>query len=579
MVSWNDVWKDLSKTSVPDVAAVSEALSAYERHACSEEDRNRLENVRFFLDALDETRIDFDGEDQLVFKTTLKRAKLCFAVHLRRRGSDAEMKRYLSAQHNISDQTLPELRPPEAAKAYADDALIDEYLAMLQTKFPNCNFKNAVQAKWLTTGQDAQIVRIFRPLKAKNSIAKRGSWLYRLCFFPCSSGAHWTLLVIDFELGTVTTYNSLCSGCQTDAGVFHAIVAQLRWLEKEHRIKATKWQNATAEAPQQANGVDCGYFVMEMAKALATAAAKERATRHDFQRALKRAFPQFKVDGKMVFDFRRIEDRAVRAEAERAVDDAMYETRYRCVFELFTGALVPTDAVEKENETELVPITVLPGTRDGIVVRRTTLRVKTAQGPKRLPVYGLFTTKTIPRGGFVCFYQGAVHGLRRGPYTVKTERGWATPDLESDGSIDPSRFPGAMVNEPLNGIDGEEAHANCCFKSWTKMNDVCPIALRKKDDSWTNVLAVHATREIRVRDACAPQELFLMYGPDYNRRHYPLWARQNLGAASDIKDKDIFTAGEVPAQYLHRHLLLVPTDAFLVARTPEVEREIDEQDV
>jgi hypothetical protein len=70
-----------------------------------------------------------------------------------------------------------------------------------------------------------------------------------------------------------------------------------------------------------------------------------------------------------------------------------------------------------------------------------------------------------------------------------------------------------------------------------------------------------------------------MYGPDYNRRHYPLWARQNLGAASDIKDKDIFTAGEVPAQYLHRHLLLVPTDAFLVARTPEVEREIDEQDV
>lgn len=578
MVSWGDVWKELNK-SLPDVVAVSDALGAYDRHVCSEEDRSRLEDVRFFLDALDETQIDFDKEDQLVFKTTLRRAKLCFAVHLRRRGGDAEMKRYLSAQHNISDQTLRELRPPDAAKAYADDALIGEYLSMLQTKFPNCNFKNAVQAKWLTTGQDAQIVRIFRPLKARNNIAKRGSWMYRLCFFPCSSGAHWTLLVIDFALGTVTTYNSLCSGCQTDTGVFDAITAQLQWLEKEYRIQATKWKNATAETPQQANGVDCGFFVMEMAKALATAAAKEGATRHDFQRALKDAFPTFKADGKMVFDFRRIQDGAERAEAERVVNEAMYETRYRCVFELFTNALVPTGAVGKENETELVPITELPATRDGIVVRRTTLRVKTAQGAKRLPFYGLFTTKTIPSGGFVCFYQGIAHGMRHGPYTVKTEHGWATPDLESDGSVDPSRFPGAMVNEPLNGVDGAEVRANCCFKTWTQMADVCPIAMERKDKSWTNVLAVHATREIRVPDACAPQELFLQYGPDYDRRHYPLWARQNLGAASDISDKDVKRAGETPASYLHRHLLLVPTDAFLVAKTPEVEREIEEQDV
>ena len=248
------------------------------------------------------------------------------------------MSRYLSAQHSVSDQTYQDMRPSKAAKAYADDALIDEYLAMLQTKFPNCNFKNAVQAKWLTTGHDAQIRKIFHPLKARNNIAKRGSWLYRLCFFPCSSGTHWTLLVIDFELGTVTTYNSLCSRCQTDAGVFHATEAQLKSLEKEHRIEATKWKNAAAEAPQQANGVDCGYFVMEMAKALATAAAREGATRHDFQRALKNAFPQFKVDGKMVFEFSQIEDRAKRAEAERAVNDVMHETRYRCVFELFTSS-------------------------------------------------------------------------------------------------------------------------------------------------------------------------------------------------------------------------------------------------
>lgn len=578
MVSWNDVWKDLKKTSVPNVGKVIEDLAAYERHVCSDDDRNRLEDVRFFLDALDETRIDFNEPDERVFNT-LTRAKLCFAVHKERRGGDAEMSRYLSGQHSVSDQTYQDMRPPKAAKAYADDALIDEYLAMLQTKFPNCNFKNAVQAKWLTTGHDAQIRKIFHPLKTRNSIAKRGSWVYRLCFFPCSSGTHWTLLVIDFELGTVTTYNSLCSGCQTDAGVFHAIEAQLRSLEKEHGIKATKWKNATAEAPQQANGVDCGYFVMEMAKALATAAAKEGAKRHDFQRALKHAFPQFKVDGKMVFEFSRIKDGAERAEAERVVNEAMYETRYRCVFELFAGTLVPTSAVEKENETELVPITELPATRDGIAVRRTTLRVKTAEGAKRLPFYGLFTSKTIPRGGFVCFYQGTAHGLRHGPYTVKTERGWATPDLESDGTIDPSRFPGAMVNEPLNGVDGAEAHANCCFKTWTKMTDVCPIALGRKDKTWTNVLAVHATREIRVPDACAPQELFLMYGAEYDRRHYPLWARQNLGAASDISGKNISKAGETPAQYLHRHLLLVPTDAFLVARTPEVEREIDEQDV
>ena len=57
---------------------VIEDLAAYERHVCSEDDRNRLEDVRFFLDALDETRRaytpvlwecppDFDGHVEQVW--------------------------------------------------------------------------------------------------------------------------------------------------------------------------------------------------------------------------------------------------------------------------------------------------------------------------------------------------------------------------------------------------------------------------------------------------------------------------------------------------------------------------------
>ena len=291
------------------------------------------------------------------------------------------------------------------------------------------------------------------------------------------------------------------------------------------------------------------------------------------------------------------------------------------------------------------PLTVC---RSDLVARQTSLQVAAKQGAKRLSFYGLFTEAPIPRGGFICFYQGARMAApdKGNHYVVTTydeyEDVRITPPLSVQfhlqlaagqaaslrsvraavarayvpavfetveaaadatavavsagtrltvttvmpnsaavararklvpkkaadaqallgvaveavalrpGPVDPTLYPGAMVNEPLNALDGTPVEANACFVEWPDAKDVHEF-LRGK----VLCIAIHATRDID-----AGEEIFVHYGRDYDRRGYGS-ALDRLGHATTVSKKVIRAAKERPTDYLVRHSLLPPADAFL----------------
>ena len=81
---------------------------------------------------------------------------------------------------------------------------------------------------------------------------------------PINDGLHWTLLVISGTNKTISYYDSLYSNPGKYLAFGRAFVAGV--LSKEYREE--DWVVVDASSAQQANGLDCGVFVVMNALAL-----------------------------------------------------------------------------------------------------------------------------------------------------------------------------------------------------------------------------------------------------------------------------------------------------------------------
>tara|TARA_B100002052_G_scaffold160827_2_gene146424 strand:- start:501 stop:1271 length:771 start_codon:yes stop_codon:yes gene_type:complete len=185
-----------------------------------------------------------------------------------------------------------------------------------------------------------------------------------------------------------------------------------------------------------------------------------------------------------------------------------------------------------------------PPVAAGVCVMRTTLA---SPDGKRLPFHGLFvlghgTGVAIRKGGFIGLYAGRAifedddgnlpaipkdeHYAFLGDFFV------VLPDKEPDGSVSPFFNPIAMTNEPPKGV-----RANCFFHAWREARHILPGST-SRDPLFA--VALHATRDIH-----AGEELFVNYGKDYRRTHYPKWGRE-VGPASSLPQREL----EPPSAYL-----------------------------
>lgn len=236
--------------------------------------------------------------------------------------------------------------------------------------------------------------------------------------------------------------------------------------------------------------------------------------------------------------------------------------------------------VEVDEAAKLRPQSVC---RLGLSLRRTLLTVVDKidkQGRKKLLRFkftGLFTDEPIPRGGFIAFYQGVVHTKKpaawnRYVYDTTDLEGndvWVVPRMEADGTVDPRRYPAAMVNEPLRDEDGEGGEANAMFFEWESGAHVERNMAHSTDEAgrrvprYVKVMAIHATRDIS-----PGEEIYVHYGRAYARprtgpNRYHRWALENMGVGTSVSQKTIVAARETPADYLERTSMLVPADAVI----------------
>lgn len=151
-----------------------------------------------------------------------------------------------------------------------------------------------------------------------------------------------------------------------------------------------------------------------------------------------------------------------------------------------------------------------PYTRPFLEVRQTTLR-DLATG-KRQPFNGLFTTRKIRAGEFVGFYSGkwypsGYEGSDTDYLFGTVCRAEVRPPRRKDRSVDPVRYPMAMINEPPPGT-----RANVASMEYTKAKNVIG---HLKPSTKICAVAFHACRDIP-----AGKELFMNYGDMYDRSEY-----------------------------------------------------------
>lgn len=181
-------------------------------------------------------------------------------------------------------------------------------------------------------------------------------------------------------------------------------------------------------------------------------------------------------------------------------------------------------------------------------VGRTTL---TSVDGTRLPFHGLFATEAIQRGDFVGFYCGDFYDEDDEEVPTSAYAMNGSGFLVVPPTIDPVWYPMAMVNEPPLG-----ASANVCLLEWAKAGEVDPDWPKKTDP--VQCLSFHATRTIR-----AGEEIFLHYGPEYDRSHYPAKGKL-VGSPSRLAKKDVDKT-QRPSFYYHalrEYGVHVPDDAF-----------------
>jgi hypothetical protein len=164
--------------------------------------------------------------------------------------------------------------------------------------------------------------------------------------------------------------------------------------------------------------------------------------------------------------------------------------------------------------------------RPGLFIDQTTL---TDKNGKRLDFRGLFTRSNIPKGAFLGLYRGSFieeEMKSSNPYAIQSFGGDnIEPPINSDNKIEDakiSEYPLAMINEghPQNVV----------VKGVPSNRDgfVPNLALSEKIDG----LAFYASMEIE-----AGSELFLYYGPTYERRNYTYIPTMEHSMSKDSLEK------------------------------------------
>lgn len=174
-----------------------------------------------------------------------------------------------------------------------------------------------------------------------------------------------------------------------------------------------------------------------------------------------------------------------------------------------------------------------PFVRPFLAVSQTTLG--NPETGERYTFNGLFTTRSVPTGGFLGFYNGKMtdHGTKRavrgGRYTFSTSSLTIRPPSGKGGIVDVYRYPLAMANEPLPGTV-----SNACVVELTQAKENIPQLPGKTS---IEALGFFATRPIP-----AGEEIFIHYGKDYDRSHYAnpssLPSLSLVGKASSVKKTD-----------------------------------------
>lgn len=174
----------------------------------------------------------------------------------------------------------------------------------------------------------------------------------------------------------------------------------------------------------------------------------------------------------------------------------------------------------------MAPKHMSPFTRPNLIVQQTLLK----KGKKRLEFNGLFTSESIPKGGFIGFYSGdffdeedeipnSHYALNGSGYTV------VPPGENTRRGVDPLLHPLGMANEPPLGTV-----ANATVVEWSLAKDAIPGIDPKRR---VGVLAIHACRDIEVGE-----EIYFHYGELYDRRHYGR-KPYNVGKGCTISRKSI----------------------------------------
>tara|TARA_B100001741_G_scaffold287251_1_gene264620 strand:+ start:354 stop:920 length:567 start_codon:yes stop_codon:yes gene_type:complete len=170
--------------------------------------------------------------------------------------------------------------------------------------------------------------------------------------------------------------------------------------------------------------------------------------------------------------------------------------------------------------------------RCGLYVAQT--QIRNPKTNRELPFNGLFSSLPIPKGACLGLYEGTIVedvDLDDGQFKVPSGEHYVVmgsdfviiPQKRPDGSVDPVRFPLAMINEPP-----PTQSANAFFYEWPYMEDVHPSAARKRE--LVSAVAVHAARDIP-----ANTEIYVNYGKHYSRKHYPRWAKPPGAEAKPLR--------------------------------------------
>jgi hypothetical protein len=207
------------------------------------------------------------------------------------------------------------------------------------------------------------------------------------------------------------------------------------------------------------------------------------------------------------------------------------------------------------------------GERDDLAVSQTKLHA----GDQRAAFNGLFTNKYLQTGAFVGFYTGRFYETRDDDDDDDVVDRVPTSRYAMSGSVytvvpkstDAQRYPMAMINEPP-----KDALANVFVVEWPVARDAVP---QLPPAEKVEVLAIHTTRPV-----CAGEELYLHYGKEYDRHHYPDQGKC-VGIPSRVRRSDI-PLSERPSAYLSKHGRIAPTDAFVCtsAEYDDAEKAVDD---